>query len=100
MEAIPDSYGDLHSGGQKATVYYWVDPDTGAALYHTEMNDQAVVPFFPDVDSAERYLEQCAEAGDRDEYANYSLYQARTRKIRGCRGRVDRPERDCGLSRR
>ncbi len=25
-------YGDLHSGKRTSTVYYWVDPDTGASL--------------------------------------------------------------------
>ena len=58
-----------------------MDPDTGAALYHTELNDKATVPFFGDVGSAETYLEQCAEAGDREDYAKYSLYRAKTRKV-------------------
>lgn len=78
---MTDSYGDLHNGSRNATVYYWLDPDTGSALYHTEVNDEAAVPFLPDICSAETYLEQCAEAGDRDRYAKYSHYQARTRKV-------------------
>lgn len=80
MTPISDSYADLHNGARTATVYYWVDPDTGAALYHTGLNDEASVPFFPDVGSAETYLEQRADAGDRDQYAKYSLYEAKTRK--------------------
>lgn len=78
---MPESAADLHDGGRTATVYYWVDPDTGAALYHTGVNDEATVPFFSDVGTAETYLEQRADTGDHDEYANYSLYEARTQKV-------------------
>lgn len=71
----------MHNGRKQANVYYWLDPDTGSVLYHTEVNDEATAPFFGDVGSAETYLEQRAEAGDREGYANYSLYRARTRKV-------------------
>lgn len=78
---IRDSYADLHARTRKSTIYYWVDPDTGAALYHTELSDEATVPFFADVGSAETHLERQAAAWDRDEYAKHSLYQAKTRKV-------------------
>lgn len=74
-------YSDLHNGKQRATVYYWLDPETGAALYHTGVNDEATIPFFPDEDAARDYLENRADAGDKEAYAGLSLYKARTRKI-------------------
>jgi hypothetical protein len=79
---VPDGgYGDLHTGTTRSTVYYWLDPDTGAALEHTGINDEATVPFFPDVESAEAYLERRAETGEKAQYENLSLYKARTRKV-------------------
>lgn len=50
-------------------------------MYHTDLNDEATVPFFVDVGSAEKYLGKQAEAGGRDRYAKYSLYQAKARKV-------------------
>jgi len=58
-------YNELHNGRQRSTVYYWVDPDTGAALEHTGVNDDSI-PFFGDV--------------GEELYEQYSLYEARTRK--------------------
>lgn len=74
-------YSDLHNGKRKATVYYWLDPDTGAALEHTGVNDESTIPFFPDEGSAYDYLEKRAEDGDKERYDNLSLYKARTRKV-------------------
>ena len=51
-----------------------MDPDTGAALYHTGVNDEATVPFFGEGGSAETYLEQRTESGDCDWYTRYRLY--------------------------
>jgi nucleotide-binding universal stress UspA family protein len=75
----PDSV--VHTTEPEATVYYWVDPDTGAALYHTGVNDEATNPFFPDVGAAETYLECRADTGDKEDYAGFSLYEAKTKKV-------------------
>lgn len=74
-------YTDLHNGKKQSKVYYWLDPDTGAALYHTGVNEEKTVPFFPDETSAEDYLEQRADAEGGDQFENLSLYRARTRKV-------------------
>lgn len=91
MSRIPDTpygrartdggYTDLHNGTRKATVYYWLDPETGAALEHTGVNDEETIPFFSDEDEALHYLEKRAENGDTSEYEGLSLYKARTRKV-------------------
>ena len=75
-----NGYSDLHQERQRTIVYYWVDPDTGAALHHTTVNDDAVVPFFTSIDEAETYLEQQADMDGPDEYDHLSLYQASTQK--------------------
>lgn len=74
-------YGDLHQGTTRSTVYYWLDPDTGAALEHTGVNEERTVPFFPDEGSAEAYLERRAASEGDEQYENLSLYKARTRKV-------------------
>ena len=74
-------YADLHNGKRKATVYYWLDPKTGAALEHTGVNDESTIPFFPDEETALEYLEKRAERGDKADYEGLSLYKARTRKV-------------------
>jgi hypothetical protein len=82
-EFAPDGgYGTLHSGQQQATVYYWLDPRTGAALYHTSAYSDEANPFFGTVEEAEKFLERQAAAADETErYETLSLYQARTRKV-------------------
>lgn len=75
------SYTDLHTDQRRNTVYYWVHPDTGAALYHTGVGEDTAIPFFDDVGAAETYLEQRAERDDSNEYDQYSLYEAKTRKV-------------------
>lgn len=74
-------YADLHNGKRQALVYYWLDPDTGAALYHVGVNDEMTIPFFPNERTAREYLERRATGGDKEEYKGLSLYKARTRKI-------------------
>lgn len=78
---MTDHYDELHQGRRTATVYYWLDPDTGAALYHTGVNDEMSIPFFPDVGAAETYLDHRATIGDKEDYAGYSLYEATTKKV-------------------
>jgi hypothetical protein len=74
-------YTELHAGKQAATVYYWLDPRTGAALYHTTAYEDEVNPFFGTVEEAEAFLEQQAATGESERYEALSLYQARTRKV-------------------
>jgi hypothetical protein len=82
-EFAPDGgYDTLHSGQKQATVYYWLDPRTGAALYHTSAYEDEANPFFGTVEEAEKFLErQAAAADDAERYETLSLYQARTRKV-------------------
>jgi len=70
----------LHQDGRRNNVYYWVNPDTGAALYHTEANGEEANPFFASVGDAEQFLEKQVE-NRREEYENLSLYKARIEKI-------------------
>lgn len=74
-------YDDLHRGTTRATVYYWLDPDTGAALEHTGVNEERTVPFFPDEESARDYLGRRADADGDESFENLSLYKAQTRKV-------------------
>lgn len=76
-----DGGQELHKGTRKATVYYWLDPDTGAALHHTGVNEERTIPFFPDEESARDYLDKRADTGDETQYEGLSLYKARTRKV-------------------
>lgn len=80
---MPDGGRDmLHNRERRAQVYYWLNPETGAALYHTGVNDDEADPFFGTVDDAEAFLEQQAKAADgSSRYENLSLYTARTRKV-------------------
>lgn len=81
-ELEPDGgFDTLHDGPRRTTVYYWLNPMTGAALYHTGVNDEETIPFFPDEFTARDYLEQRAGAGDPEQYDGLSLYKARTRKV-------------------
>jgi len=73
-------YTDLHNGKQRATVYYWLDPETGSALEHTTVGDEQTIPFFADQDRAKAYLENRAETSDTD-YSDFSLYKAKIRKV-------------------
>lgn len=84
LEAEPRTDGgssNLHQGTTRATVYYWLDPDTGAALYHTGVNEEKMIPFFPNEEAAQDYLERRAEADGDEPFENLSLYKARTRKV-------------------
>ncbi|PSQ47251.1 hypothetical protein BRD19_09890 [Halobacteriales archaeon SW_7_65_23] len=70
----------LHQDGRRNRVYYWVNPETGAALYHTEANGEEANPFFGSVGEAEQFLER--QAGeDAEKFEGYSLYEARIQKI-------------------
>lgn len=81
-ELEPDGgYDTLHNGTRRSAVYYWLNPETGAALYHTRLNDEETIPFFPDEASAQDYLEKRARPGESDRYECLSLYKARTRKV-------------------
>jgi hypothetical protein len=80
-ELLPDGgSSDLHSDGRRSTVYYWLNPDTGAALYHTQVNGDEANPFFGSEQRAEQYLENRAE-DNQGRYEDLSLYKARVDKV-------------------
>jgi hypothetical protein len=67
----------------RKTQYYWFDPDTSAALYHTTAYDDQANPFFEDTGEAERFLQQQAASVDEqtaERYHRLSLYAASVRK--------------------
>ena len=70
----------LHSDGRRSNVYYWVNPDTGAALYHTEINGDEAHPFFSSINEAEDFLENRAD-DEEERYQGFSLYKAKIRKV-------------------
>lgn len=70
----------LHGDGRRSTVYYWINPDTGAALYHTEINGREADPFFSSVGDAEQFLEQTT-GDNQEEYQGMSLYKAKISKV-------------------
>lgn len=71
---------NLHTDDRRSTVYYWLNPDTGAALYHTEVNGDEADPFFGSADEAEQFLEKRG-GQDTDRYQGFSLYKANVQKI-------------------
>lgn len=72
----------LHNGKKRANVYYWLDPDTDSALYHTEVNGEQSVPFFADEEAASEFLERQAEMNGDNQYSGMSLYKAKARKVK------------------
>lgn len=71
----------IHTDGRRSTAYYWVNPDTGAALYHSAFNGDEANPFFASAGEAEQFLERRAEDGDQDRYEGMSLYKATVSKV-------------------
>lgn len=74
-------YTDLHNGKQRATVYYWLDPETGSVLEHTTVGDEQTIPFFAEEGRAMDYLEKRADTDTETDYSDFSLYKARVRKV-------------------
>lgn len=72
---------NIHTDGRRSTAYYWLNPDTGAALYHTTFNGDEANLFFPSVGEAERFLEQQAQRHDQERYQGMSLYKAKVSKV-------------------
>lgn len=80
-EMEPDGgFENLHTDGRRSTVFYWLNPETGAALYHTEANEREANPFFASLGEAESYLESRA-SGEQDRYEGLSLYRAKVEKV-------------------
>lgn len=73
--------GPLHRGTRRSKLYYWVNPETDAALVHTEVGDEEAILFFDSVGAAESYLEARVEYGAEDRYETLSLYEATVQKI-------------------
>ena len=72
---------ELHKGPRNAHVYYWLNPRTGAALYHTTANGEEADPFFGDQNEAVDFLERRDDMRDDDQLEGMSLYKAKTRKV-------------------
>lgn len=70
----------MHTGRTPSTIYYWADPKTDAALYHTGVNDEEAIAFFETVGEAENYLEKRDESNPAEDYSRFSLYRARVKK--------------------
>lgn len=65
--------------GGSRTQYYWSGED--GILYHTEKDEDMVVPFFNSVDEAERFLEHQAESNGKDRYSGLVLRKTGNRKV-------------------
>lgn len=71
----------MHQDGRRSTVYYWLNPDSGAALYHTEVNDEEANPFFGSIGEAEQYLENLGQI-QPEQHEGLSLYKAKVQKVK------------------
>lgn len=80
LEPDGGTTNNLHRDDRRSKVYYWLNPETGAALYHTEAHGEEANPFFGSANEAEQFLEKHAE-NDSERYKGMSLYQARTKKV-------------------
>jgi len=70
-EAIPD-------GGSR-TQYYWSGEE--GVVYHTEVGDELVDPFFDSVTEAENYLESLADTHGKQQYDGLVLRKSGNRKV-------------------
>lgn len=68
----------LPDGGTK-TQYYWSGDD--GILYHTEKEEDLVIPFFDTVADAERFLESQAEKYGTERYHGMVLRKTGNRKV-------------------
>lgn len=71
---------DLVPDGGKRTQYYWVGDEV--VLYHTEKEEDLVIPFFDTVDDAERFLENQPTGTAKTDTREWSCGRQATRKSR------------------
>lgn len=70
-EVLPD--------GGSLTKYYWSGED--GIVYHTEVGEDTVDPFFNTVEEAERFLENLADVNDGGQYEGLVLRKSGNRKV-------------------
>lgn len=70
-EILPD--------GGKRTQYYWVGDE--GVLYHTEKDEDIVIPFFDTVEDAETFLENQADRHGEDRYKGMVLRKTGNQKV-------------------
>jgi hypothetical protein len=67
--------------GERNTVYYWFNPETGTMVYHNEVDEYDADPFFGSIGEAETYLKQQASQDNSESYEDLSLYKLKIRKV-------------------
>jgi len=70
---------ELRPDGGSRTQYYWSGED--GILYHTEKEEDMVIPFFNTVDDAEHFLENQADQYGKDRYQGLVLRKTGNRKV-------------------
>lgn len=70
---------EIRSDGGSRTQYYWSGED--GILYHTEKEEDVVIPFFNTVDDAEQFLENQADQYGKQRYQGLVLRKTGNRKV-------------------
>jgi hypothetical protein len=70
-EVLPD--------GGRRTQYYWVGDE--GVLYHTEKEEDVVLPFFDTVEAAEQFLENQADRNGEERYQGMVLRKTGNQKV-------------------
>jgi len=71
-------YEVLPDGGSRPQ-YYWSGEDR--ILYHTEKEEDMVIPFFNTVDTAEKFLENQADQNGKERYQGLVLRKTGNRRV-------------------
>ena len=69
----------LQTDGGRRTQYYWVGDE--GVLYHTEKEEDVVIPFFDSVREAEQFLEAQADQFGEDRYSGMVLRKTGNQKV-------------------
>lgn len=69
----------LRPDGGSRTQYYWSGEE--GILYHTEKEEDMVIPFFNTVDDAEQFLENQADQYGNERYQGLVLRKTGNRKV-------------------
>ena len=78
-KAFQEEAEELMPDGGSRTQYYWSGED--GVVYHTEVGDELVDPFFGSVEEAEHYLENLADLHGKDQYTGLVLRKSGNRKV-------------------
>jgi len=70
---------ELRPDGGSRTQYYWSGEN--GILYHTEKEEDMVIPFFNTVDDAEQFLENQANQYGKEPYQSLVLRKTGNRKV-------------------